>query len=211
MKKRRFKIWTLAAISFFLCITCIHPVYPDEIFLQHVATLMAIALLIYLTVKNNISNQAFLCFILLLMFHITGARWNYSDIPYNEWIQSITRFNIDQYFDFKRNQYDRLVHFMYGFLLIIPISEIYINWVRIPIRLSKHLAFLFVLSTSMIYELIEWMVAVFLSPDQADAYNGQQGDIWDAQKDMALAMLGAVLMILILRIWNKKTVTDKVS
>jgi putative membrane protein len=57
----------------------------------------------------------------------------------------------------------------------------------------------------MLYEVFEWLLSVFLSPDQAEAYNGQQGDMWDPQKDMALAMLGAILMILILKMVKKKS------
>ncbi len=85
--------------------------------------------------------------------------------------------------------------------MVIPIAEIYSNWFRLEKRLSKHVAFLFISASSMIYELIEWLVALMLSPEFVDAYNGQQGDFWDAQKDMALAMFGAIVMILILRIW----------
>jgi len=52
----------------------------------------------------------------------------------------------------------------------------------------------------LFYEVFEWVLSLALSPEQADAYNGQQGDFWDAQKDMALAMLGAIVMILARRI-----------
>lgn len=204
MHNRGFKIGLIAVVSISLCLACIHPVYPDEIFLQHVTTVLMLAFLVYVTVKNNLSDKAFLCFVLFLLFHIVGARWNYSDTPYDQWIQSVFGFSIDRYFDFKRNQYDRLVHFMFGFLFIIPLSEIYSNWFKVPARLSKHIAFLFVLASSMFYELMEWMVAIVLAPAQAEAYNGQQGDIWDAQKDMALALLGALLMIVVLRLKNRK-------
>jgi putative membrane protein len=93
---------------------------------------------------------------------------------------------------------------MYGFLLIIPLCDIYKNWFKVPAELTRHIAWLFVLATSLLYEVFEWLLSVFLSPDQADAYNGQQGDMWDAQKDMALAMLGAILMIVILKIKSRK-------
>jgi putative membrane protein len=203
MNNRKTKIWLLAILIVFLILSCIKPVFPDEIILQHTATFIMIALLIVITIKNNISNKAFICFILMTSLHIVGARWNYSYTPYDKWIQSIFGFSIDKYFDFKRNQYDRLVHFMYGFLMVIPFSEIYSDWFHIPSKISKHIAFLFILASSLIYELLEWVVALVLSPEQADAYNGQQGDFWDAQKDMALAMFGAIVMILILRIWRK--------
>jgi putative membrane protein len=203
MNYRNTKIWLLAILIFFLILTCIKPVFPDEIILQHTATFIMITLLTVIIIKNNISNQAFFCFILMTSIHIVGARWNYSYTPYDKWIQTIFGFSIDKYFNFKRNQYDRFVHFMYGFLMVIPFSEIYRNWFHIPGKMSKHIAFLFILATSLIYELLEWVVALILSPEQANAYNGQQGDFWDAQKDMGMAMFGALIMILILRIWRK--------
>ena len=93
---------------------------------------------------------------------------------------------------------------MYGFLLVIPLCEISKKWFLVPAKITRHFALLFILATSMGYEVFEWLLSVFLSPEQADAYNGQQGDMWDAQKDMALAMLGAILMILILKIKSNK-------
>lgn len=204
MKERRFKIIILTLLLIQLCLFCINPVYPNEIVLQHIATVIAIGFLIHVTIKNSLSNPAFLCLILMLAIHIIGARWNYSFTPYDDWSESIFGFRFNEYFEFKRNHYDRFVHFMYGFLMIIPVSEVYNRKTDLPKRLLNHITFLFVLASSMIYELIEWLIAVFMSPKYAEAYNGQQGDMWDAHKDMALAMLGGFVMILILRVFNKK-------
>ena len=55
------------------------------------------------------------------------------------------------------------------------------------------MAVMAVMCTSLVYEWAEWGIALMLSPDAAEAYNGQQGDVWDAQKDMALASLGALI------------------
>ncbi len=155
-------------------------------------------------IKNNLSDLSFFLIVLLTLLHVIGARWIYSYTPYDNWIQSLFGFSLNELFHFKRNDYDRFVHIMYGFLLVIPLCEIYNTWFKVPAKLTRHIALLFVLATSMLYEVFEWGLSVFLSPDQADAYNGQQGDMWDAQKDMALAMVGAILMILILKIKSKK-------
>lgn len=211
MNERKIKIGLLLLLLIVLTLFCINPVYPNEIFLQHIATIVVIAFLFFVIYKNNISNKGFLCLILMLIIHIIGARWNYSDTPYDKWFQSVFGFNMNDYFGFKRNHYDRFVHFMYGFLMVIPVSEIYHKWIDLPKRFSNHVAFLFVLASSMIYELIEWMVALFLSPEFAEAYNGQQGDFWDAQKDMALAMLGAIVMIIVIRIVNKRKKQNDIS
>ena len=59
------------------------------------------------------------------------------------------------------------------------------------------MAWLMIQTGSMIYELFEWLLTIVMSSDAADSYNGQQGDMWDAQKDMALALLGATAMLLL--------------
>jgi putative membrane protein len=56
----------------------------------------------------------------------------------------------------------------------------------------------FILSTSAVYEIIEWMLAMLMAPDWAESYNGQQGDIWDAQRDMALAAIGSLISVAVL-------------
>lgn len=213
MTDRKFKTSLLVLLLIQLCLFSINPVYPNEIFLQHIVTVVVIGFLVYTTIKNNLYNSGFLCLILMLAVHIIGARWNYSNIPYDKWSQSMWGFSITEYFGFTRNHYDRFVHFMYGFLMILPTAEIYDKWIDLPKRYSMHVAFLFVLASSMLYEVIEWLVAVFMSPEFAEAYNGQQGDFWDAQKDMALAMLGGIVMIVMVKFVfvNKNTEPNKVS
>jgi len=189
-----------------LIISCIKPPFPDELFLQHSITVLVAALLVYTTIKNNLGNKAFAFIVAFMLFHIIGARWIYSYTPYDQWIKSLTGFSINSYFGFKRNQYDRLVHFLFGFLMLIPLREAYSRWFGSTRKISSQLAFLFILSASMIYEVFEWLITLALSPEDANAYNGQQGDFWDAQKDMALAMLGALVMLLFISFakWIKR-------
>ncbi len=205
MNNKRAKLFLLLFLILALILSCIRPVYPREMYLQHSATIIMIGLLSYIYLKNSLSTLSYFCVVLLTLLHIIGARWIYSYTPYDTWIQTIFGFSIDALLQVKRNNYDRFVHLMYGFLLIIPLIEIHKNWYGIPVKLTRRAALLFVLATSMLYEVFEWLLSVFLSPDQAEAYNGQQGDMWDAQKDMALAMLGAILMILILKMVKKKS------
>jgi putative membrane protein len=206
MENKKAKPISLILLVLALVLSCMHPLYPREMYLQHSATVVIIAFLGYVYSKNNLSNLSFFLVAMITMLHIIGARWIYSYTPYDNWIKTLFAFSINELFNCKRNGYDRFVHFMYGFLLVIPLCEIYKNWFKVPARLARHIAWLFILATSLLYEVFEWLLSVFLSPDQADAYNGQQGDMWDAQKDMALAMLGATLMILILRAVKKKNI-----
>jgi len=204
MQNRLFKIALLFIYFLVLILSCIHPIYPDEMYLQHSVTLLVAELLIYTTIKNNLTNKAFVFIVGFMIFHIIGARWIYSYTPYDQLIKSLTGFSINTYFGFQRNQYDRLVHFMFGFMMMIPLREIYSRWYNLPRKVVTLLALTTILSMSMLYEVFEWSISIFLSPEDAEAYNGQQGDYWDAQKDMALAFLGAIMMVLLLLLFSKR-------
>src|SRR5207248_6476878 len=93
----------------------------------------------------------------------------------------------------KRNYYDRLVHFCFGFLLAYPIRELFLRIARVRGFWGYYLPLDLTMSFSMLYELIEWIAAVSLGGELGVAYVGAQGDIWDAQKDMAMATLGAAI------------------
>lgn len=207
MYHRRFKTSSLLLLFLILVVSCINPIYPREMYLQHSATIAVAVFLIYSAIKNNLSNTSFILIVVFMIFHIIGARWIYSNTPYDQWISYLTGFDINSYFGFKRNHYDRLIHFLFGFLFFIPLQEIFQRNPDIKRGTGLLLAFLSILSLSMLYEVFEWMLSIVLSPDAAEAYNGQQGDYWDAQKDMALALLGALVMLFILRILHKTKTT----
>ncbi len=104
---------------------------------------------------------------------------------------------ISETLDLDRNHYDRAVHFFYG-LLITPVArEVTVRLAQVSSPWSYMAAVQFVLASSMLFELAEWAGAIHLAPEFADSYLGQQGDPWDAQKDMALAVVGAVLSMLV--------------
>lgn len=203
MNKRIGKIGTLVIYILILILSIINPIYPHEMYLQHSVTVLVAGILIYTTFKDNLTNKSFLFIAVFMIFHIIGARWIYSFMPYDQWIKSLTGLSINNYFGFQRNQYDRLVHFLFGFMILIPLREVYNKWFNCNGRIAILLAFLSILSMSMVYEVFEWSISIFMSPEDAEAYNGQQGDYWDAQKDMALAFLGAVIMILLLLVKRK--------
>ena len=132
--------------------------------------------------------------LLLLFVHavilVVGGHYTYALVPLGFWMEDA--------FGFTRNHYDRIGHFAQGFVPAILAREILIrkNVVRgrgwlFTIVVSICLAF------SAAYELLEWSVAV-LSGSKGDSFLGTQGDVWDTQKDMALAALGAITAQLLL-------------
>ena len=92
-----------------------------------------------------------------------------------------------------RNHFDRLVHFLYGLLLAYPIREMFLRIGNVRGFWGYFLPLDLTMSTSMLYELIEWAAAELIGGDLGAAYLGTQGDVWDAHKDMALASMGALI------------------
>ena len=128
----------------------------------------------------------------LLFFHaivlMVGGKYTYAENPLFEWIKDAL--------DLERNHYDRLGHFMQGFVPAMVVREVLLR--TSPLKRGKWLFFLVVsvcLAVSAFYEFVEWWVAVWKGADAQEAVDflGSQGDIWDAQWDMFMCMCGAIL------------------
>lgn len=190
----------LTLLTLALLASCIHPLYPQEMFLQHLPTVAILIALPFMARRVPLSDASFACLVAFFLLHVLGARYIYSNVPYDEWSQNLFGIQISAVLGFERNHYDRLVHFFFGLLWVRPVQEICVRRFGVPRRFAWYTAFEFVLAFSMVYELFEWGLAMVLSPESADAYNGQQGDIWDAQKDMSLALLGAGLALVVVAV-----------
>lgn len=190
---------------FFIGITivfCFGSPYPELMMLHHSATILAGLFLLYIMLRDNLSNTSFFMIILFTLLHVIGAKWTYLDVPYDAWYQWLSGSTLSDTFGWERNQYDRLVHFAYGFLIFFPAREIFQKWYKYSPKQALWSAFAFIASSSMFYELFEWVLSLLAPAAQAENYNGQQGDMWDAQKDMALAS-GAALFAIALRCFYK--------
>lgn len=188
----------LALLVLALLASCIDPPFPREMVLQHLPTVALLAVLPFAARRIPLSDAAFACIVAFLLLHVLGARYIYSYVPYDRWSETLFGADLTAAFGFRRNHYDRVVHFFFGALWVRPVQEICVRRFGVPRRFAWYTAFEFVLAFSMLYELFEWGLAMVLSPAKADAYNGQQGDLWDAQKDMSLALLGACLALLVM-------------
>lgn len=187
------KITLVILLVVITIITCIKPIYPHEQFLQHAGTLLLVIPLIVDLCRNRMPITAFVGIVLFTLLHVIGARYIYSYVPYKEWSVDLGIVNPD-FFQDPRNHFDRLVHFSFGILLFPYLLYICKNWFKQRSFIAILMAWLIIQTGSMIYELFEWLLTVVMTSEEADYYNGQQGDIWDAQKDMALAMLGSSIM-----------------
>ena len=125
---------------------------------------------------------------------ILGGHYTYAKVPLGEWAM--------HWFGWTRNNYDKLGHFAQGFVPAILTRGILLR--TSPLKGSRWLGFLVVcvcLAFSALYELIEWLVAV-TSGAAADDFLGTQGDPWDTQTDMAMALVGATLAVLVMGRWH---------
>ncbi|MCM2371943.1 DUF2238 domain-containing protein [Aporhodopirellula aestuarii] len=175
--------------------------YPNELLLQHAPTTLGVALLTFAVVRFRPSNLSIMCCLGFLWLHIVGARWIYSYVPYDDFIQMLTGRSLSESFGWERNHYDRFVHFASGVLGLPPISNYLQSFCRVSPAAAALLAMACVLAIGAAYEVLEWQIAMTFSPEMAESYNGQQGDVWDAQKDLALAWLGAIVTVPMIYRW----------
>jgi putative membrane protein len=107
-----------------------------------------------------------------------------------------------------RNMYDRLVHFSFGLLLAYPVRELFLRIAKVKGIWGYYLPLDLTLSLSALYEIIEWVTAITAAPEAGLAFLGTQGDVWDAQKDMALAGTGALTAMIIVALINLRYQKD---
>ena len=172
-------------------ITYINPVFPREQFLQQAGTILLAALMLADLRKHWFSNLAFLGIALFTVHHLIGARYIYSYVPYQQWLLELGDW---EWLHSTRNHYDRFVHLCFGIFLFPAMVEFSRRKITSRQVMAVLVAWLIIQTGSLIYELFEWVLTLVLSPEDAEGYNGQQGDMFDAQKDMALAMLGSTIV-----------------
>ena len=194
--KYRVALWVALWIA--LAASWIRPPFAEQMMLQHIPTVLALAFAPWLFRRFHLSDEAISCFFAFLLLHIVAARYIYSYVPYDTWASELFGTDITSTFGFGRNHFDRLVHFSFGLLFVRPVWEICATHFGVPRRFAYYVAFEFVLAFSMLYELVEWGLSLVLAAEDANSYNGQQGDIWDAQKDMGFAAVGAIISLAVL-------------
>jgi putative membrane protein len=129
---------------------------------------------------------------LFVTLHTIGAHYTYARVPVGDWLSL--------FFGDGRNDYDRVVHFAFGLLLAAPIRDVFARVASARGFLLHYLPVMTVAGLSGLWEVLESWVARIASPELGAAYLGSQGDVWDAQKDMAAAFYGA-LCWLVLSLW----------
>jgi putative membrane protein len=174
------------------------PVDPQFWLLASIFPVVFVAVLIATHRVFPLSHASYTLITIFLTLHTIGVHYTYAQVPIGAWLQ--------QGLDLNRNHFDRIVHFSFGFLLAYPIEELFSLLGGVRGWLLYYLPVMTVLGLSGLWEIIESWVAGAVHPELGITYLGSQGDVWDAQKDMAAALYGAVIFVTLLaitRAWRR--------
>ncbi len=189
----RFPLLLLAVFAAVLVLLGIEPKYRQDWLLENVLVFIAVPALALAWRDLRFSHAAYACLFAFLLLHQVGAHYTYSEVPYDAWSVALTGHSIDTALGFERNHYDRVVHFLYGVLLMPATVELFRAKAPPSGVWEILMPVFFLMSHSVLYEMIEWLASEVFGGDLGQAYLGTQGDVWDAQKDMALAAAGSLV------------------
>lgn len=187
----RLPVALLAAVLAALAISAIGPHDRLTWWLEVAPVLLALPVLLATRRRFPLTPLLYVLVALHAAVLCLGGHYTYAEVPLGFWARDLLGLS--------RNPYDRLGHFMQGFVPALVVREILVR--TSPLRPGRWLAVLgtgVVLSLSAIYEFVEWWAALALGQG-ADAFLGMQGDPWDTQWDMFMCLVGAVLALLLLR------------
>jgi putative membrane protein len=185
-----------------------HPFDRKDWLLENVLVVLAIALLAATYRHFTLSRTSYTLIFLFLCLHTIGAHYTYAEVPYDDGWRLLTGSSFNDLVGWERNNFDRVVHFSYGLLLAYPVREMFLRVAGVRGFWGYFLPLDLTMSTSMLYELIEWAAAEFFGGELGIAYLGTQGDVWDAHKDMALASLGALIAMSVVALINSRIKRD---
>ncbi len=188
MPRERVLIFLLIMIVVLLIGTAIKP-YDRSTWLMEVAPVLIVCPVLVLTYREfPLTSLLYGLIVLHAIVLIVGGAYTYARVPLGFWMQDL--------FSFSRNHYDRIGHFLQGFVPALLMREILLRKGYVSSRrMAAFLALCTAMAISAWYELLEWAAAVSLGQG-ADDFLGTQGDPWDTQWDMFMCFIGAVVSLL---------------
>lgn len=188
------KVFLLLTLIIATIISYIDPLERGTWWMEAAPVFVAVPLLLATFKKFPLTPMLYVLLWCHAIVLLVGAHYTYAEVPLGDWVRDALQQD--------RNHYDRFGHFMQGFVPAIVARELLIR--TSPLTAGKWMFALVTLSClgiSAIYELIEWAAAIS-GGQAADSFLGTQGDVWDTQKDMAMAGIGAMLAQLTLGRWH---------
>jgi len=192
----RYKIFLFFVFTVVWILAAVNPIYPDTWLYENILVFIFVPIIIFTGRYFKLSNVSYTLITIFMVVHLTGAHYSYSEVPFG--------FTLQEFFNESRNTYDRFAHFFFGFLLAYPMREIVLRLAKTKGIWSFYFPLSIVVALSALYEVVEWLAVRTTSNFEASLeFLGMQGDMWDAQKDMVLAFLGAVLALVIVAFLNR--------
>ncbi len=189
MKKEKVLNIYLVVLAIAIIIAGISPVNRTVWFLDSFLIYVVAITLVSIRKKFQFSLTSYTLIFIFLLIGTAGAHYTYEDVPLNFIMNT---------FHLERNPDDRIAHFSFGLLLYFPLLELFVKTTKLKHKFWMYFVPLFVIAgLGAIYEVAEWIVAISIDPQNAQAFLGMQGDIWDAQKDMLLNTLGGITSMII--------------
>jgi len=172
-------------------------------FLEVLPALIALPLLIYTRHRFPLTGLAYSLILLHCVILMVGGHYTYAEVPLFDWIAQLSGS--------ERNNYDKVGHLAQGFVPVMLAREVFIRMGVVKAGAwCQFLAVCFALALSAFYELIEWWVAA-LTGENAEAFLGTQGYVWDTQSDMAMALIGAITALILLSRYHDHAIITKVN
>ena len=184
-----------------LIVSGVHPYDRTTWFLEVAPVLIALPLM--WATRHSFPLTGLLTTLIALhcLVLIVGGAHTYARVPLGFWLQDL--------FALSRNPYDKIGHFMQGFVPALLAREILLRGQHVNGRgMAAFLSICVALAVSALYEIIEWWAALALGQG-ADEFLGTQGDPWDTQSDMFLALLGASAAMLLLSRWHDRQIAKR--
>jgi putative membrane protein len=176
--------------------------------LENALVFVFVAVLAITYRRVTLSRVSYTLIFLFLSLHEIGAHYTYAQVPYDVWTRDLFGRSAGDVMGWNRNHFDRLVHFSYGLLFAYPVRELFLRVANVRGFWGYFLPLDVTMSTSMLFELFEWVAAEIFGGDLGVTYLGTQGDEWDAHKDMALASLGALFAMMLTAAINMRLQRD---
>ena len=189
------RVWLFIYFAVFIW-SALNPKDYFTWFLEVTPAFIALLVLVFTYNKFKFTSLVYTLILIHCIILMVGGHYTYAQVPAFDFIKEI----LDQ----ERNDYDKLGHLAQGFIPAMIAREIIIRKNIISIEAWRNFFIVcFCLGFSAFYELVEWWVAIFAN-DSADDFLGTQGYIWDTQSDMAWALFGSILALLLLRKYHDK-------
>lgn len=163
--------------------------------LENILVVVFIGLMAATYRRFTFSNLSYLLIALFLSLHAIGTHTGYAHSPIGDWLKEALGLG--------RNPYDRIIHFGFGLLLAYPLRELLIRTGNLGGKVASWMAVNLILAASVVFEIVESVVAETISPGTGPAWLGAQGDQWDMQLDLAVALIGGLAAVLLIS-WRER-------